>query len=107
MKITAKAEYACLAVIELGKLGANDAPKRVREIAEARGIPERYLVQILLQLKTAGLVRSARGADGGYQLIRRAEDISVADVIDAIDGRGDPPRKLTQSFAPELTELFE
>lgn len=106
MRITAKAEYACLAIIELAKLGANGSPQRVRDIAKARGIPERYLVQILLQLKTAGLVQSARGSDGGYHLVRRAEDISVADVIDAIDGQGDPPRKSTLSFAPELTEIF-
>jgi Rrf2 family protein len=106
MRITAKAEYACLAVIELAKPGVNGSPKRVREIAEARGIPERYLVQILLQLKTAGLVQSERGSDGGYRLLRSAEAISIADVIDAIDGPGDPPRKSTQSFAPELTALL-
>lgn len=107
MRMTAKAEYACLAMIELAKFGESGSPKRVRDIAEARGIPDRYLVQILLQLKKAGLVQSSRGSEGGYQLARRAENISVADVIDAIDGPGDPPRKSTLSFAPELTELFK
>jgi Rrf2 family cysteine metabolism transcriptional repressor len=107
MRMTAKAEYACLAMIELAKLGENGPPRRVREIAEAQGIPERYLLQILLQLKTAGLVQSARGSEGGYQLARGADRITVADVIAAVDGPGDPPRKSTVSFAPQLTELFK
>jgi Rrf2 family transcriptional regulator, cysteine metabolism repressor len=115
MRMTAKAEYACLAMIELAKRGENGPPKRVRDIAEARGIPNHYLVQILLRLKTAGLVQSARGAEGGYHLTRRAEDISVGDVIDAIDGpKGRPrpatpgrPRPATVNLAPELADLFE
>jgi Rrf2 family transcriptional regulator, cysteine metabolism repressor len=107
MRFTAKAEYACLAMIELAKLRENGSPKRVRAIAEARGIPNHYLVQILLRLKSAGLVQSARGSEGGYHLARRAEDISVADVIDAIDGPRDVPRQSTLSFAPELTELLK
>jgi Rrf2 family cysteine metabolism transcriptional repressor len=106
MRMTAKAEYACLAMIELAKLGEDSSPKRVRDIAEARGIPNHYLVQILLQLKTAGLVQSARGSAGGYQLARRAEDISVADVIDAIDGQKCLPRKSHPRYAPELTEVL-
>jgi Rrf2 family protein len=107
MRITAKAEYACLAVIELAKPGANGSPKRVRDIAEAQGIPERYLVQILLQLKAAGLVQSSRGSVGGYHLIRPAEEISVADIIAAIDGPGDPPRKAASPAAQELAELLK
>ncbi len=59
---------------------------RIREIAEANGIPERYLVQILLQLKGAGLVASTRGASGGYRLARPAAQISVGEVLAAIDG---------------------
>ncbi len=106
MKITAKAEYACLAIIELAKPGADGASKRVRDIAEAQGIPERYLVQILLQLKAAGLVQSARGSEGGYHLIRRADEITVADVIGAIDGPGDPPRKSASPAAQELGEVL-
>jgi Rrf2 family protein len=58
---------------------------RVKAIHEAHGIPQRFLVQILLQLKSAGLVVSLRGALGGYQLARAPEKITVAQVIGALD----------------------
>jgi Rrf2 family protein len=106
MRISAKAEYACLAVIELAKPG-DGAPRRVREIAEAQSIPERYLVQILLQLKAAGLVVSERGSVGGYSLARRADDISIAEIIAVIDGPGDHPRRAGTSAARELGDLFD
>jgi len=86
MKISAKAEYACLAVLALARHGPGAPPLRIREISGAYGIPERYLVQILLQLKGAGLVTSTRGASGGYRLARAATDISLTEVLAAIDG---------------------
>jgi Rrf2 family protein len=86
MTISAKAEYACLAVLALARRAAGEAPLRIREISRAYGIPERYLVQILLQLKGAGLVASTRGASGGYRLARDAASISLNDVFTAIDG---------------------
>ena len=107
MKISARAEYACLAVIELAKPARDGAPRRIREIAAAQAIPERYLVQILLQLKAAGLVHSIRGSVGGYHLARSAETITIADVISAIDGAGDPPRKAVSPAAQDLEHLFE
>jgi Rrf2 family transcriptional regulator, cysteine metabolism repressor len=107
MRISAKAEYACLAVIELARPGTNGAPRRVRDIAEAQNIPERYLVQILLQLKAAGVVQSARGSEGGYHLVRGAEDITVADLVGAIDGPGDAPRRATTPAAVELSALLQ
>jgi Rrf2 family protein len=107
LRISAKAEYACLAMIEMAKPGSNGTPRRVRHIAESQGIPERYLVQILLQLKAAGLVQSARGSDGGYQLLRPADETSVDDVIRAIDGPGDPPRKAASPASRELAGLIQ
>ncbi len=96
MKISAKAEYACLAIIELAKSGSNGGTRRVREIAEAQEIPERYLVQILLQLKAAGMVQSARGSEGGYHLVRSPDSLTIADIIAAIDGPSEPtPRGLS------------
>ena len=87
MRISAKAEYACVAMMELAANHADAQPVRIKSIADAQGIPPRFLVQILLQLKTAGLVASVRGASGGYQLARTPECISLAAVINAIDDR--------------------
>src|SRR5262245_41634080 len=91
MRVSAKAEYACVAMLELAANHAVEEPVRVKNIADAHDIPQRFLVQILLQLKGAGLVESTRGAAGGYQLARRPEEISLADVVNAID-RGAAPR---------------
>jgi Rrf2 family cysteine metabolism transcriptional repressor len=107
MRITAKAEYACLAVIELARSGGDGSPKRVRDVADAQDIPERYLIQILLQLKAAGLVHSSRGSVGGYQLARSPSQISVADVIAAIDGRGERIRKAGSAVGRDLSNLLE
>ena len=85
MKISAKSEYACLAVLALAQRGRESSPVRIREISEAYAIPERYLVQILLQLKGAGLVASTRGASGGYRLARKASAISLSEILNAID----------------------
>ena len=86
MRVSAKAEYACIAMLELAANFAEPQPVRVKAIADAHGIPQRFLVQILLQLKGAGLVASVRGASGGYQLARPPEAISLADIIKTIDG---------------------
>lgn len=107
MKISAKAEYACLAVLALARGHPDDPPLRIREIAEAQGIPERYLVQILLQLKGAGLVVSVRGASGGYRLARPAERISLGEVLAAIDGPEPAPRDLQGVAAQALASVWE
>src|SRR6267142_952672 len=92
MRVSAKAEYACIAMLELAATYAEPQPVRLKDIADAHGIPQRFLVQILLQLKTAGLVASVRGAAGGYQLARTPDSISLADIINAIDDRALTPR---------------
>jgi Rrf2 family protein len=85
MRISVKAEYACVAMLELAASYRQPQPVRVRTIAETHDLKARFLVQILLQLKTAGLVASVRGAAGGYQLTRSPDEISLADVLRAID----------------------
>jgi Rrf2 family protein len=85
MKVSAKAEYACFAMLELAANYRDPQPQRVKDIADAHGISQRFLVQILLQLKSAGLVTSVRGAAGGYQLARPPTEVSLADVIGAIE----------------------
>ena len=106
MRISAKAEYACLAIIELARSGGVGARRRVRDLSEAQGIPERYLIQILLQLKAAGIVQSVRGSVGGYQLSRDPAQISVAEVIAAIDGRGEETRKRESVAGRDLSQLL-
>jgi Rrf2 family transcriptional regulator, cysteine metabolism repressor len=106
MKLSAKAEYACLASLELARHRPEDSPLRIREIAEAHGIPERYLVQILLQLKGAGLVVSTRGAAGGYRLARPPQEISLGEVLSAIDGPGDAPRESHEPAAQALARIW-
>ncbi len=92
MRISAKAEYACVAMLELASNHGAPQPLPIKTIADAEGIPQRFLVQILLQLKTAGLVLSVRGQQGGYQLARSPETISLADVINAIDDSALAPK---------------
>jgi Rrf2 family protein len=107
MKVSAKAEYACLAVIALARQRPDPAPIPIREIADACRIPERYLVQILLQLKGAGLVYSARGSAGGYRLARPADQISLAEVLSAIDGPNEPLREAHEPAAQALASVWE
>jgi Rrf2 family cysteine metabolism transcriptional repressor len=90
MRISKKAEYACFAMLELAANYRQPQPIRLKVIADAHGIPQRFLVQILLQLKGTGLVASSRGAAGGYQLARSPEQISLAEVINAIDRAPEP-----------------
>lgn len=86
MNISSRCEYACRAVVELAKNPSASEPMTAQLIAERRNIPEKYLVHILLTLKRAGLVRSIRGAQGGYLLAKSPDEISVGDILRAIDG---------------------
>ncbi len=87
MKVSAKTEYACLAMLELATHYGSGEPVRIRAIADEHGIPSRFLVQILLQLKGAGFVASTRGASGGYQLIKPPEEVSLGEVMAVIEGQ--------------------
>ena len=99
MRISAKTDYALRAVVELAAAGADARPVKGERLAAAQGIPLRFLENILLELRHAGVVESRRGADGGYRLARPAAEITLADIIRAIDGplagvTGDRPEKL-------------
>jgi Rrf2 family protein len=100
VKVSAKTEYACIAMLELAERYGAGEPVRIRSIADDHGIPSRFLVQILLQLKGAGLVASTRGAMGGYQLTRPPDEISLGEVMAVIDGPDEP---LTSSASPHST----
>jgi Rrf2 family protein len=86
VKVSAKTEYACIAMLELAASYGSGEPVRIGKIADENGIPSRFLVQILLQLKGAGFVSSTRGAAGGYELIKPPEEITLGDVMTVIDG---------------------
>jgi Rrf2 family protein len=86
VKLSAKAEYACLAMLELALQFTSGEPVRIRDISERHEIPARFLVQILLQLKGAGLVVSTRGAAGGYQLQKPPAKIALGDVMSIMEG---------------------
>jgi Rrf2 family protein len=85
MRVSAKADYAVRAAIELA-VAAGEGPVKGERIASAQSIPPKFLENILLDLRHAGLVASQRGADGGYWLARAPEEITVADVIRAVEG---------------------
>ena len=85
MRVSAKTDYALRAALELAA-APDEKPVKGERIATAQAIPLRFLENILLQLRHAGIVESRRGADGGYKLARPPEEITLADVIRAIDG---------------------
>jgi Rrf2 family iron-sulfur cluster assembly transcriptional regulator len=86
MKVSTRGDYACRALLSLTLHGENSVPTSVRDIADRTGLPQPYLEQILLALKGAGLVRSKRGVGGGYVLARPAEEITLAQIVSAVDG---------------------
>lgn len=85
MKLSTKGEYAARAVLELS-LNYGQKPVKISEIAERQDIPQKYLETLLLTLQRVGVVRSKRGAQGGYYLARPPEAITVGEVIRAMDG---------------------
>src|ERR1700679_4366904 len=85
MHVTAKADYAVRAAGELAA-GSQDAPRKVDQLAQAQDIPVSFLENILTQLRSAGIVRSQRGPEGGYWLAHPAEEVNLAQIIRAVEG---------------------
>lgn len=97
MHVTARADYAVRAAVELAAAGG--AARKVSELAAAQDIPPRFLENILIALRHAGLVQSRRGTDGGFRLSRPPEEITVANVLRAVEGpianvQGVPPDQI-------------
>lgn len=86
MKVSTRGDYASRALLSLALHADSNGPTTVRDIADRTGLPQPYLEQILLALKGAGLVRSKRGVGGGYILARPPDQITVAEIIRAVDG---------------------
>ena len=101
MHVTAKADYAVRAVVELAE-SSQSSPRKVEDVAQAQGIPVSFLENILTQLRSSGVVRSQRGPEGGYWLAQPAKDVSLAQVIRAVEGplvgvRGQRPEEIEYS----------
>jgi Rrf2 family protein len=86
VKVSTRGDYASRALLSLALHSDTQTPTSVRDIAERTGLPQPYLEQILLALKGAGLVRSKRGVGGGYVLARQPEEITLAQIVSAVDG---------------------
>jgi Rrf2 family transcriptional regulator, cysteine metabolism repressor len=84
ISVTSKSRYAVVALAELARSGA--APVPIGQIAERRGMPVQFLEQLFSTLRRAGIVTSHRGAKGGYTLARPPEEITVLEVVQALDG---------------------
>jgi Rrf2 family protein len=98
MHVTAKADYAVRAVVELAG-SSQGSPRKVDEVAKAQGIPVSFLENILTQLRSAGIVRSQRGPEGGYWLAKPPDEVNLAHVIRAVEGplvgvRGQRPEEI-------------
>ena len=86
MRVSTRGDYASRALLSLALRDNLAIPVSVRDLAERTGLPQPYLEQILLTLKSVGLVQSKRGVGGGYALARSAESITLAEVVAAVDG---------------------
>ena len=108
MRVTARADYAVRAAIEL--VGASAAaPRKADSVAVAQGIPLSFLENILNQLKSSGIVRSQRGPEGGWWLLRDPETLTLADVIRGVEGplasvRGERPENLAYEGSAEALQ---
>jgi Rrf2 family protein len=98
VRVSAKADYALRAAIELAAAG--NGPVKGERIAQAQEIPLKFLENILGDLRHAGVVRSQRGVDGGYWLAKPADEITVAEVVRAVEG----PIANVRGVGPETVE---
>jgi Rrf2 family protein len=113
LQVSAKTDYALRAAAELARAAADETgPVKGESISQTQGIPKKFMENILHDLKRSGIVRTRRGASGGYWLALPAEEISLADIIRAVEGplanvRGDWPEAVEYSGAAEhLQEVW-
>jgi Rrf2 family protein len=115
MKVSLKATYGIMAALDLA-LQNGTAPVQARAIAKRQAIPLRFLEQVLHAMKRAGLVESVRGAQGGYTLGKKPADVSLAEILEALDGplssgtpRGSAARRLRGQLKPDalLGDIWE
>ena len=115
MKVSQKATYGIMAALDL-TLQNGSAPVQAKAIAKRQAIPLRFLEQVLHAMKNAGLVDSLRGAQGGYTLSKKPADVSLANIVEALDGplsaataRGSAAQRLRSQLKPDalLANVWE
>ena len=107
MKLSVKSDYAARAVLGLARHYSGSAALRVEDLAAEQAIPGNYLIQILIELKAQGIVRSLRGKEGGYMLAKPPAEISLGDVLRAVHGAVfDTPALSDQDCPPELRRAW-
>lgn len=116
MPFRAKTEYGLLALLELARIQDTGDVLQVAEIAQRQGIPDRYLEQMLTDLRKAGILRSIRGPRGGYQLARPATELTIAEVVACLEGEtaapddrrgGTPEARVVASLRQKLEKARE
>jgi Rrf2 family protein len=105
MNVSAKTEYAAIAMVELAVRYQSEQPARLRDIATTQGIPQQFLVQIMSQLKAAGLVTSTRGASGGYRLVDHPANVTLADIVTVVEGNSGEATSALARPTPTATAL--
>ena len=86
MKISVKVDYACRVLAEMARLHGSGEFTRIEHLAEVEAVPANFLAQILCELRENGLITSKRGIQGGYALARAPDQITLFDIMKAIDG---------------------
>jgi Rrf2 family protein len=108
MELSSRLEYALVALLEIAKYQAQGKPLKVNEIAASQSLPERYLDQIFTSLKRQGIISSQRGMKGGYLLAKELWQITLLDVVIAIEGGGNQKKvDLTTSNTLEKTVIVQ
>jgi Rrf2 family protein len=108
VKLSVKSDYAARAVLELARHFPTGSAMRVEDLASKQGIPANYLIQILIELKAQGIVKSVRGKEGGYLLARLPSKISLGDVLRAVHGEVfDTPALSDTNCPPELRHAWQ
>jgi Rrf2 family cysteine metabolism transcriptional repressor len=106
MNISVKGEYALQAIFDLAA-NAGTEPVKIAEIARRQKIPQKFLELILASLKQGGFVESRRGAEGGYMLAKRAESITIGEVVHFVEGRQEERARLRKQADSPFSDLWE
>ncbi len=107
MELSCKVDYACIALLELAMRHQQGKPTSVSEIAISQSIPIRYLDQVMAMLRRSGIIKSQRGAKGGYHLAREPWQIKLTDVVVALDGESPQEQLNSDSITVEQSAVID